>query len=157
MKTRLLITGMAWSVLSVLYGQNPQIKRVLDQAGLKYSVVNGNFSLSYNIGNGRKQIVFIDSKTEAFGGQQIVPLWSVVFKGTSISKEQLALLLLFPYQKKIGGSEVAIEDDDIFGIYTIKVPMSGFTPTIASNLCSVIASIGDQMEESLMAGEPDKY
>ncbi|GIV24230.1 MAG: hypothetical protein N3A68_05655 [Bacteroidia bacterium] len=142
--------------ISMGWAQEAQIKRVLSQAQLEYKVLNsGNFALVFQTEGGRTQIVFINSQMEDLKGYPIIKLWSVVYQGKTLDKLVLGRLLLYPAQYKIVGSEITEEEGQVFGVYTIKIPFSAFTPNMAKALCEMLANMSDKSEAELRKGAND--
>lgn len=155
-KYTFIIAAIAALTIGVTYAQDSRIKRVLDQSGLKYTTSsNGNFKMTFSLSEGRSQIVVINGEMHVFSNEPIVEIWTPVYKGKSIENETLAMLLITGFKKKIGGGEVTMEGDDIYGLYVVKIPLSAFTAKYAKDLCWSIAGTGDEVENKLMSGSDD--
>jgi hypothetical protein len=137
-----------------LHAQNPQIKKVIEKAGLKYTVdKDGDFKLVFSVEEGRTQVVFISSATEEMGGETIVEIWSPAYKNSAITSETLALLLKDSGQKKIGAWEVISSDTQVFALFKAKVPMSALSPAFLQTVCEGVVTTADAMEKSLLGSD----
>ncbi|MCX7606533.1 MAG: hypothetical protein N2170_04610 [Bacteroidia bacterium] len=148
----LLLTGVA--TLGMISAQNPQIRRILDQASIKYTVdKDGDFKMTFDVGDGRTQLVFVMSSVEEIGGQSIVQIWSPAYRGPEISKETLAKLAVDGRQRKVGGWEVTTASDQIFAVFKAKIPLSALTPDFMRSVCAGVAGVADQMEKDSMGSD----
>lgn len=155
-KYSFIIAALAALTSGVVHAQDARIKRVLDQSGLKYTISsNGNFTMTFNLSEGRSQLVVIKGNMEIFSEEPIVEIWTPVYKGKSMDNETLATLLITGFQKKIGGGEITMQDDTIYGLYVVKIPLSAFTAKYAQALCWSIAGVGDEVESKVMSGGDD--
>ncbi|MDW8417374.1 MAG: hypothetical protein RML92_07500 [Bacteroidia bacterium] len=148
----LLLTGVA--ALGTISAQNPKIKRIIDQVGLKYIVdKDGDFKMTFDVGEGRTQLVFVMSSVEEIGGQSIVQIWSPAYKQAEISKETLAKLAVDGRQRKVGGWELTTASNQVFAVFKVKIPLSALTPDFMRSVCAGVASAADQMERDIMGSD----
>lgn len=152
LRTLLIVGG---TFLSPLVAQNQQIKKLLDKAGLKYEVTqSGDFKLTFNTGDGRSQLVFIEGSMEEMGGQSIVEIWSPGYKNVEgISEKTLAYLLLESGKKKVGAWEVISDDDNIYAIFMVKVPLSSLSPDFLRSACEGAALTADNVEKTFFQSD----
>lgn len=137
-----------------LLAQNPQIKRILDQAKLKYAVdKDGDFKMTFDVGEGRSQLVFVMSKMEKLGDEPIVEIWSPAYKSTDISRETLLLVAADGTRRKVGGWEVHAAGDYIYAVFKAKVPLSSLTPTFVQAVCAGVASVADEVEKKTLGSD----
>jgi len=58
-----------------------RVSSILDQLGLNYEVDgDGDFRLLFGLGDGRSQLVFVDSKTYRYQGLEVRSIWSPAYK-----------------------------------------------------------------------------
>ncbi|GIV24233.1 MAG: hypothetical protein KatS3mg025_1892 [Bacteroidia bacterium] len=151
LRTLLIVGG---TFLSPLVAQNQQIKKLLDKAGLKYEVTEGgDFKLTFNIGDGRSQLVFIEGSMEEMGGQSIVEIWSPGYKGAEISEKTLAYLLVESGKKKVGAWEVMSDNDNIYAVFMVKVPLASLSPGFLRSACEGAALTADNAEKTFLQSD----
>ncbi|MCX7606534.1 MAG: hypothetical protein N2170_04615 [Bacteroidia bacterium] len=149
-----LIAGLVG--VGTLFAQNAKIKKMLDQAGLKYTVdSDGDFKLTFGVGNGRSQLLYIMSTMEEMGGQSIVEIWSPAYKQKEISDKVLVRLLSDSYRKKIGAWEVTSSGEYVYAVFKAKVPLSSLNPEFLRAVCEGIVSTADEIEKDIMNGSDD--
>jgi len=134
-----------------LWAQNKKVEELLKKAQLKYSVdKDGDFKLVFDVGDGRSQVLFINSQTEEMGGQEIVEIWSPAYKGTASQQGSLGLgLLLASNNKKIGAWQAVRSEDQVFFLFKAKVPLSALTPNFIKAVCAGVAATADEVENEL--------
>ncbi len=135
-----------------LWAQNKKIEQLLKKAQLKkYSVTKGgHFKLVFDVGEGRSQLLFINSQTGEMGGQEIVYIYSPAYKGTASQQGSLGLdLLLTSSNRKIGAWQAAQVDDQVLLLFVAKVPLSALTPDFLKAVCAGVAATADEVENQL--------
>lgn len=158
MNTTVFATFSVIVLISGLFAQspNPKIKRILDQAQLKYQVdKDGDFKMTFGLENDRSQLVYVISRTEEFAGQPIVEIWSPAYKGSEISQETLVRLAVDGHKRKIGGWQLISGSDNIYAVFKAKVPLSSLTPEFMRAVCGGVASTADEMEREVMNGSDE--
>ncbi len=140
-----------------LWAQNKKIEKLLKKAQLHYSVDNdGDFKLVFDVGEGRSQVLFINSRTEEMGGQEIVEIWSPAYKGTPNQQGNFGLdLLLASSNKKIGAWQALQADNQVIFVFIAKVPLSALTPSFLRAACAGVAATADEVENQLT--QADKF
>lgn len=152
------ILGVVLLIGGGLFAQspNPKIKRILDQAQLKYQVdKDGDFKMTFGLENERSQLVYVMSGTEEFSGEPIVEIWSPAYKGAEISQETLVQLAVDGQKRKIGGWQLTTGSETIYAVFKAKVPLAALTPEFMRAVCGGVASVADEMEQAVMHGSDD--
>lgn len=103
---------------------DPVMKTMLDELKLKYDIgPQGDFKLIFDVGEGRSQLVFVQSATEEYGGSKIREIWSPALKVKGDLDAKLANQLLKDSQeRKIGGWQLMTLGEDNLIVYAIKLP-----------------------------------
>lgn len=135
---------------------DPVLKAALDELKLKYDVgPQGDFKLIFDVGEGRSQLVFVQSATEEYGGTRIREIWSPAFKVKGDLDAKLANeLLLDSQERKIGGWQLMNLGEERLVIYAIKLP----DPKDGEELYRMINAVmlsADEMEKELTS--KDEY
>jgi len=129
----------------------------LDRLGLKYTTTkSGNYSLTYDLDNGRSQVVYIMGSTENVDATEVRELWSRAgtFKDVPTA-DQMQNLLEESGTKKIGFWALEEADDGGYTVYfSVKVPLYLRDADLAS-LLEYTANIADQKEEELFNSDDE--
>lgn len=144
----ILVVGVL--AVSGASAQNPKLKALLDKAGLKYSVKNGNFQILFETENGRSQVVILAGSMEELHGESIAYFFSPGFKGAEIGDQDMVKMLADSQTRKVGHWELTVNDNSIFAIYAVKVPFSCLTPKLTRSICAATAAVADEMEKALL-------
>lgn len=143
--------------LSVASAQHPKIKRLVEQAGLKYSLDNNkNFKISFGTGNGRSHTVLVMSSMEEIGTEPVAYFTSIAYTGSEISDETMVKLLMDSRSRKVGNWEITTIENSIYVLFSYKTPLSGLSPSLFRCICEGIASVADNMENDINNGK-DSY
>lgn len=109
-----------------------RIKRALDELKLKYTITDDNdFRLYYDLGEGRSQLVFINSNTEEYKELEIREIWSVGLEskdGANFSSEIANRLLRENAKYKMGGWTSSGKN----AIFAIKISANADPDSLAS-------------------------
>lgn len=135
---------------------DPVLKARLDELKLKYDIgPQGDFKLIFDVGEGRSQLVFVQSATEEYGGTKIREIWSPAVKVKGDLDAALANKLLADSQeRKIGGWQLMNLGDERLIVYSIKLP----DPQNGEELYRMINAAmlsADEMEKELTS--KDEY
>jgi hypothetical protein len=123
----------------------------LDRLGLKYTITkSGNYSITYDLDNGRSQVAYIMSATENVDATEVRELWSRAGTFDSVpTADQMQNLLEESGSKKIGFWALEETDSGGYTVYfSVKVP-TYLRDSDLSSLLEYTASIADQKEEEL--------
>jgi len=105
---------------------DPRVAAVLKDLGLTYKTnSNGNYTVTYDEGDGRQQVVYIMSSIDTYMGVEIREIWSIA---GSFDQEpeasQLIDLMKESAKNKIGDWALEEQDDGTYLLfYTIKSPV----------------------------------
>lgn len=112
------LTSFAGAQVGAKKAGDPRVAKVLNEAGLRYSVdADGDFLLSNDVGDGRTQLVWILSNTSELGTLQIRQIWSVAYRSRTPLSPWVANRLLEQnsnvklgswHVRKMGGDYVAV-------------------------------------------------
>jgi hypothetical protein len=138
--------------------QDSRVRSALDNAGLKYTITdNGNFKIPFDMGNGRTQVVIVNSKTYEFGGAEIREIFSVaaiVSSKSAFTQNNLFRLLELNETYKIGAWQIHGGESPYILQFAIRAGAN--TPSsILADLIKLAATTADDMEQRLT--EEDKH
>ena len=146
--------------VATLYSEgkaDPRVAKALDRLGLKYSATSeGNYSLVYDLDGGRRQTVYIMSRTEKYDGLEIREIWSNA--GTLCDKPSYAEMLKLLEDnntEKMGAWSLEADDDGCYLAYfAIRVPID-MKDSDLSSMMEFAAAVADEMEASLFGPDYD--
>lgn len=94
----ILITLIAQAVSAQLHSSrngDPRVKGLIEELEWKYTIdSDGDFKLTFDAGQGRSQLVFVNSNTSNFGVFEIREIWAIAYKSVSPFSSSLANKLL---------------------------------------------------------------
>lgn len=127
-----------------------RIKRVLDQAKLKYEVdQDGDFKLTYELENKRTQLVFINSHTEKYGEFEIREIWSVGYESSAPFSAAVANRLLFHNETmKLGAWQTKRLNNKYVAVFAAKVSAEMSSEQLEAVLAAIYAT-ADEIEKEL--------
>jgi hypothetical protein len=138
--------------------QDSRVRSALDNAGLKYTITdNGNFKIPFDMGNGRTQVVIVNSKTYEFGGAEIREIFSVaaiVSSKSAFTQNNLFKLLELNETYKIGAWQIHGGESPYILQFAIRAG-ANTSSSILADLIKLAAKTADDMEERLT--EEDKH
>ena len=129
----------------------PDIAAQLDRLGMKYTVTkSGNYSITYDVDNGRRQVVYIMGKTEMVDSTEVRELWSRAGTYDAVPEADVMQNLLEESgTKKIGFWSIEETDKGGYTVYfSVKIPVY-LKDDDLSSLLEYTANIADQKEEEL--------
>jgi len=132
---------------------DPAIKAQLDSLDIKYDVdSDGDFKVTFDLGNERTQLVWIRSKTEAYGSLKVREIWSPGYKysGTELPVKIANRLLEHSHGLILGGWTKQKQ----FAMLAVKIPVSA-TPQQLRDACEAAADAADEIEKELTPGKDD--
>ncbi len=141
-----------------LFGQSVEpdsrIKNLLDQTSLKYEVdSDGDFKLLYEYDDGRSHIVFVNSKTETYGGMEIREIWSVGYMtpddGDSVSGKVSENLIRANSRAKLGAWQIQKMDGKEVGVFRAMVPADAGQDIILDTM-KLVGITADEKESELL-------
>lgn len=134
----------------------PEVKRQLEAAGTPYQVDDDNdFKVTVDLGNGRTQLVYILSDTNAVGTLRVRELWSAGYKAEDGRMIPLAVAnrLLEHSNSVILGSWVKQKGG--FAVFVIKIPHDA-TGAQLDTAIDQVAKTADEIEREF-SGTEDTY
>jgi hypothetical protein len=138
--------------------QDSRVRSALDNAGLKYTITdNGNFKIPFDMGNGRTQVVIVNSKTYEFGGAEIREIFSVaaiVSSKSAFTHNNLFKLLELNETYKIGAWQIHGGESPYILQFAIRAG-ANTSSSILADLIKLAAKTADDMEQRLT--DEDKH
>jgi len=138
--------------------QDSRVRSALDNAGLKYTITdNGNFKIPFDMGNGRTQVVIVNSKTYEFGGAEIREIFSVaaiVSSKSAFTHNNLFKLLELNETYKIGAWQIHGGESPYILQFAIRAG-ANTSSSILADLIKLAARTADDMEQRLT--DEDKH
>jgi hypothetical protein len=138
--------------------QDSRVRSALDNAGLKYTITdNGNFKIPFDMGNGRTQVVIVNSKTYEFGGAEIREIFSVaaaVSSKSAFTQNNLFRLLELNETYKIGAWQIHGGESPYILQFAIRAG-ANTSSSILADLIKLAAKTADDMEQRLT--DEDKH
>lgn len=146
----LVACGVAFGQIGGTTSGDPRVKRVLDSLGYKYSITKQhNFALVFNVGNGRSQLVTVNSGTEKYKSFEIREIHAVCYRSkTRLTVDQLRTLLKDSGDKKLGAWSVYSNDDVDVAIFTVKAAAELSDEDMGA-LITLVTESADEMELKL--------
>lgn len=131
-----------------------RIKNLLDQTSLKYEVdSDGDFKLLYEYDDGRSHIVFVNSRTETYGGMEIREVWSVGYMppedGESVSARVSENLIRANSRAKMGAWQIQTMDGKEVGVFRAMVPADAGQEIILDTM-KLVGITADEKEAELL-------
>lgn len=127
-----------------------RVERLLEEATAEYSVdADGDFRLVYDVGEGRRQVVWIPSGTSDFGALEIRQIWSIAHRSKGPLPVELANRLLDRNGAVILGAWLTEPAGDEVGvIFAVQVAAETDALSLRSAIHAV-ATTADAMESEL--------
>jgi hypothetical protein len=132
-----------------------RVKATLDKLGYKYEVLpTGAFKLVVEMGDGRSQLVFIDSQTESLGKFEIRQILSPGYQSNGpLSAAVANKLLEYSANQKLGAWQIFKSDDSNLAVFTAKIAASSDPESLENSMMAVVQS-ADEVEKEL-SGKDD--
>lgn len=101
---------------------------------------DGDFLATFETGDGRNQLVVVNSETKKEGEYEFREVWSMAYKGEPLREGKLEELLVENASMKIGGWRIQ-QGDKWLVAYSIRIAADADGPTIktAMLLCAIMA------------------
>lgn len=134
---------------------DPRVENALKQAGLGYLVDDGDFRLTYKLGEGRTQLVWVASKTARITSLEFRDVWSVAARGKGNVPEDLARKLLTENVRMVVGAwQVSQGPDDYLVVFSAPIAADADAAALQEIIEAVTLS-ADRMEKQL--GSEDRF
>jgi hypothetical protein len=127
-----------------------RIKRVLDQTDMEYTIdKDGDFRFLFKLPNNRVQVVFINSKTEKYGGFEIREIWSAGYQSDAPFSPAIAnRLLVNNFETKLGAWQTTRLNNKNVAVFTAKVD-AVMTAEQLEVVLTAVRRIADEMEKEI--------
>jgi tetratricopeptide (TPR) repeat protein len=136
---------------------DPRVRDILVGTNFQYTVnSDGNYKIIYDAGNGRTQVLFVESNIESLGDFEIREIWSPIGQAAEASFSQAIAdrLLRIGATMKVGAVEIVTIDNKPTAYFSAKVP-ANLTAEQLVKVINAVASTADENENALFGG--DKY
>ena len=129
------------------------IKAQLESLDVKYEIdSDGDFKITFDMGKGRSQLVWIRSATESYGDLKVREIWSPGYKhGGQEVPAKIANRLLEHSPGLIMGGWTKQKE---FCMLTVKIPVSA-TPKQLRDAAEAAADGADEIEQELTPGKDE--
>ena len=147
-------TALFFAASPALAGDpDPAVKAQLDSLGVKYDIdSDGDYKVTFDLGNDRSQLVWIRSKTESYGSLKVREIWSPGYKyaGTELPVKIANRLLEHSHGLILGGWTKQKQ----FAMLAVKIPVSA-TPQQMRDAAEAAADAADEIEAELTPGKDE--
>lgn len=159
MKKSILILLLLVCITFAAFGADradSRVVAVLNQLGYNYDVDSDNdYRLILDVGNGRTQLIWINSGTNTSRGQEIREIWSIANKYQGSVPQQAAQMVLLDSYDKIIGSWYVIESNGTYILaFAAKIPADANSTYVNAAIQAVCRGT-DAIEEVLTNGADD--
>jgi hypothetical protein len=128
------------------------IKAQLDSLGMKYDVdSDGDYKLTFDLGEGRSQLVWIRSSTETYGSLKVREVWSPGYKLDGELPAKIANRLLEHSHSMILGGWTK---QKTYAMFVVKI-LASATPQQVRDAAEAAANAADDMEQELTPGSDE--
>jgi hypothetical protein len=128
---------------------DPALKALLDKQKIKYEIdSDGDFKITFDLGNGRTQLVWIRSATEAYGSLKVREIWSPGYKLDGALSAKIANRLLENSHTMILGGWTK---QKTYVMFVVKI-LASATPQQVRDAAEAAADAADDMEQELAPG-----
>ena len=146
---------LAATIALPAHGAEPDrnLQKLLDKARLKYQVDDqGDFKVTYDLGNGRSQLAYVRSGSSDFGSLKIREVLSIGYASPSekIPVDVANRLLEHNAQTKLG----AWSRQGRLAVFVSKIPADADAKKLADAI-ELTAVLADALEQELMSGKDD--
>ena len=128
---------------------DPAVKAALDAEKIKYEVdSDGDYKVTFDLGNDRTQVVWIRSATESYGSLKVREVWSPGYKLSGELPAKIANRLLEHSHGMILGGWTK---QKAFAMYVVKI-LATATPQQVRDAAEAAADAADEIEQELTPG-----
>jgi hypothetical protein len=131
--------------------QDEAFLKLLDSSGLSYTKTkSGNYSVTYDLGNDRSQVVYMMGKTDTVDGMVLREIWSNAgYLGKTPDNQTLIDLLTGGGQESIGAWILENTDDgDYLAYYSAKLP-DNLSAADLKSVLEYVANVADTKEAQM--------
>ena len=129
---------------------DPALKKLLDAQKMKYEIdSDGDFKVTFDLGKGRTQIVWIRSSTETYGSLKVREVWSPGYKltGAQLPAPIANRLLEHSHSMILGGWT----KQKTYAMFVVKI-LATATPQQVRDAAEAAADAADDIEQELAPG-----
>ena len=138
---------------------DPRVKKNLDDLSVKYAITeNNNFKLIFNTeknGDGRTQLVIINSNTEKYDEIEVREIFSVIKKGKNLNELDESILQILLKRNdtiKMGSWCISEDENSYYIVFAIKAG-ANMNKTMLESILSLIAAESDKVEKEIFGGD----
>jgi hypothetical protein len=154
---RFALAALLLSLFSAAANAAPEpdrnLQKLLDKAKIKYQIDDqGDFKITYDLGNGRTQLAYVRSASNDFGTLKIREVLSIGYAsaGENIPNDVANRLLEHNAQTKLG----AWTKQGRLAVFVSKIPADA-GPRELADAVELTAVLADALESELMPGKDD--
>jgi hypothetical protein len=132
---------------------DPAVKAQLDSLGVKYDVDDdGDYKITFDLGEGRSQLVWIRSATETYGSLKVREIWSPGYKldDKPLPAAIANRLLEHSHGVILGGWT----KQKTYAMFVVKLPVSA-TAKQLRDAAEAASDCADEIEKELTPGKDD--
>ena len=139
----------AWAQPACAGTPDPELGKLLDAQKIKYEVdSDGDYKVTFDLGNERTQVVWIRSATESYGSLKVREVWSPGYKLSGELPAKIANRLLEHSHGMILGGWTKQKS---FAMYVVKI-LASATPQQVRDAAEAAADAADEIEQELTPG-----
>lgn len=152
----LLTTGVAAQLGDEKPEHDKRVQKILDDKEITYVIdSDGDFKVTFDMGNDRSQVAFVRSSTNTYGTFEIREIWAVGYRSPSDDDAFPARvanrLLEDTFSKKLGAWAKMGE----LAVYVVKISANCDAESLMAALTFALEA-ADEMEEEL-TGDKDEF
>jgi hypothetical protein len=152
----LLTTGVAAQLGDEKPEHDKRIQKILDEKEIKYVIdSDGDFKVTFDMGDDRSQVAFIRSSTNTYGKFEIREIWAIGYRSPSDNGAFPASvanrMLEDTFSKKLGAWAKMGE----LAVYVVKISANTDAESLMAALTFALEA-ADEMEEEL-TGDKDEF
>jgi hypothetical protein len=127
-----------------------RVKKALDLTDMKYTIdKDGDFRFLFELPGDRVQVVFVNSKTEKYGGFEIREIWSAGYQSDAPFSAAIAnRLLVNNYETKLGAWQTTRLNNKNVAVFTAKVD-AALSAQQLEVVLTAVRRIADEMEKEI--------
>ena len=128
---------------------DPALKALLDKQKIKYEIdSDGDFKITFDLGSGRTQLVWIRSATDSYGSLKVREIWSPGYKLNGELSAKIANRLLEHSHSMILGGWTK---QKTYVMFVVKI-LATATPQQVRDAAEAAADAAVDMEQELAPG-----
>jgi hypothetical protein len=152
----LAVLASATPALADTPGNRPdsRVEKLLQDAALSYSVDDdGDFRLTYDLADGRSQLVWVASRTSRLQTLEVRDVWSVAYRSVGqVPPDVARQLLLDNAAQTLGAWQVQRSGDEYLIVFSAQVAADTSMATLVETIDAVIR-VADGLERQLTVSD----